>query len=55
MSAEFRLYDVLHGAPLRTMNGLHAELVGLRRMAVSGVYAPLGLRFRAFPLMQAVL
>lgn len=41
MSAEFRLYDALHGAPLRTMNGLHAELIGLRRMAVSGVYAPL--------------
>lgn len=41
MSAEFRLYDALHGAPLRTMNGIHAELVGLRRMAVSGVYAPL--------------
>lgn len=41
MSAEFRLYDALHGAPLRTMNGLRAELVGLRRMAVSGVYAPL--------------
>lgn len=41
MSAEFRLYDALHGAPLRTMNGLHAELVGLRWMAVSGVYAPL--------------
>lgn len=44
MSAEFRLYDALHGAPLRTMNGLHAELVGLRRMAVSGVYAPLDVR-----------
>lgn len=44
MSAEFRLYDALHGAPLRTMNGLHAELVGLRRMAVSGVYAPLNIR-----------
>ena len=41
MSAEFQLYDALHGAPLRTTNGLHAELVGLRRMAVSGVYAPL--------------
>ena len=41
MSAEFRLYDALCGAPLRTTNGLHAELVGLRRMAVSGVYAPL--------------
>lgn len=41
MSAEFRLYDALYGAPLRTTNGLHAELVGLRRMAVSGVYAPL--------------
>lgn len=44
MSAEFRLYDALHGAPLRTMNGLHAELVGLRRMIVSGVYAPLNVR-----------
>lgn len=41
MSAEFRLYDALYGAPLRTTNGLHVELVGLRRMAVSGVYAPL--------------
>ena len=41
MSAEFRLYDALHGAPLRTNNGLHAELVGLWRMTVSGVYAPL--------------
>ena len=41
MSAEFRLYDALHGAPLRTNNGLHAELVGLRRTTVSGVYAPL--------------
>lgn len=41
MSAEFRLYDALHGASLRTKNGLHAELVGLRRMAVSGVYVPL--------------
>lgn len=41
MSAEFRLYDALHGAPLRAKNGLHAELIGLRRMAVSGVYAPL--------------
>lgn len=44
MSAEFQLYDALHGAPLRTTNGLHAELVGLRRMAVSGVYAPLDVR-----------
>jgi hypothetical protein len=44
MSAEFRLYDALHGAPLRTKNGLHAELVGLRLMAVSGVYAPLDVR-----------
>lgn len=44
MSAEFRLYDALHGAPLRTENGIHAELVGLRRMAVSGVYAPLDVR-----------
>lgn len=41
MSAEFRLYDALHGASLRTKNGLHAELIGLRRIAVSGVYAPL--------------
>lgn len=44
MSAEFRLYDALHGAPLRTMNGIHAELVGLRRMVVSGVYTPLNVR-----------
>lgn len=44
MSAEFRLYDALHGAPLRTENGLHAELVGLRRMTMSGVYAPLDVR-----------
>lgn len=44
MSAEFRLYDALYGAPLRTTNELHAELVGLRRMTVSGVYAPLEVR-----------
>lgn len=43
MSAEFRLYDALHGAPLRTKNGLHAELVGLRWMTASGVYAPLNI------------
>ena len=37
----FVLYSALQGAPLRTVSGVGAELVGLRRMAVSGVYAPL--------------
>lgn len=44
MSVEFRLYDALHGAPLRTKNGLHTELVGLQRVAASGVYTPLDVR-----------
>lgn len=44
MSAEFRLYDALHGAPLRTKNGLHAELVGLQSLKVMDVFAPLQIR-----------
>lgn len=40
----FVLYSALQGAPLRTVSGFGAELVGLRRMAVSGVYAPLDVR-----------
>lgn len=44
MSAEFRLYDALHGAPLRTMNGLHAELIGLQSLKVGDVFAPLQIR-----------
>lgn len=44
MSAEFRLYDALHGAPLRTKNGLHAELVGLQSLRVGDVFAPLQIR-----------
>ena len=44
MSAEFRLYDALHGAPLRTKNGLHVELVGLQSLKVGDVFAPLQIR-----------
>lgn len=44
MSAEFRLYDALHGTPLRTKNGLHAELVGLQSLRVGDVFAPLQIR-----------
>lgn len=40
----FVLYSALQGAPLRTVSGFGAELIGLRRMAVSGVYAPLDVR-----------
>lgn len=44
MSAEFRLYNALHGAPLRTKNGLHAELIGLQSLKVGDVFAPLQIR-----------
>ena len=44
MSAEFRLYDALHGAPLRTKNGLHAELVGLQSLRAWNAFAPLLVR-----------
>lgn len=44
MSAEFRLYDALHGAPLRTMNGLHAELIGLQSLSVWNAFTPLLVR-----------
>lgn len=44
MSAEFRLYDALYGAPLQTTNGLHAELVGLQSLKVGDVFAPLQIR-----------
>lgn len=44
MRAEFRLYDALHGAPLRTKNGLHAELIGLQSLRVRDVFAPLRIR-----------
>lgn len=44
MSAEFRLYDALHGAPLRTKNGLHAELVGLQSLREWNAFAPLLIR-----------
>lgn len=44
MCAEFRLYDALHGAPLRTKNGLPAELIGLQSLKVGDVFAPLQIR-----------
>ena len=44
MSAEFRLYDALHGAPLRTKNGLPVELIGLQSLKVGDVFTPLQIR-----------
>lgn len=44
MGVEFRLYDALRGAPLRTKNGLHAELIGLQSLRVGNAFAPLLIR-----------